>query len=123
MSDVEFQIAEDEYDAFIPGNYFQGGKNLHHPTKDKPMTGIERITQERLEQKTKHNHSIKKDYEQYPDYELVTLAEAILANEPSKAPDCFNDDFLNKLFSKSYEELLVIAAALIAAQIDVLNFE
>lgn len=86
-------------------------------------TGIELIAQERLEQKTKHNHSPKSDYEQYPDYELVILAQAILDANPDHAPDTFDAKFIKKVMEKSYVDRLIIAGALIAAEIDRTNFE
>lgn len=86
------------------------------------MTGIEKIAQERLEQKTKGNFTLKSDWEQYPDFELATLAGALLG-DITDAPDCFPDKLVKKLGSKSYEEKLIIAGALIAAEIDRLNFK
>lgn len=90
--------------------------------KTETMTGIEKIAQERLEQKTKGNHTLKSDWELYPDFELATLAGALLG-DITDAPDCFPDKLVKKLGSKSYEEKLVIAGALIAAEIDRLNFK
>lgn len=91
--------------------------------KEKKMTGIEKISLERLDQKVKHNHTIKSDYQQYPDFQLVSLVEAILSCNIDKAPDCFPDHMVNQILRKNYEQRLIIAGALIAAEIDRLNFE
>lgn len=117
MSDGQFQIPgkiDWENDPFF---------QLCPSDKLKSMTGIEKIAQERLEQKTKHRHSIKSDWQQYPDYQLAILAEALLSNNWDMALDEFPRDLISKLSAKSYEKRLVIAGALIAAEIDRLNFE
>lgn len=115
MSDGEFQMyrTADE----IETSWAEG------LSKTKPMTGIEKIAQERLEQKVKHNHTIKSDWEQYPDFELASLAEAVLAHDSRKAPDCFPSDMIEKIIAKGYHDRLIIAGALIAAEIDRLNFK
>lgn len=87
------------------------------------MTGIELIAQERLEHKVKHHKSIKSDYQLYPDYELSTLAQAVIDGNLDKAPDCFSGKWLELLMRKSYPDRLIVAGALIAAEIDRLNYE
>jgi len=87
------------------------------------MTGVEKIQHERVEQKIKHNHSIKSDWEQYPDFELCRLAEAVLQGGiDDYFPSNMDSSKWEKVMKKSYEERLVIAGALIAAEIDRLNF-
>lgn len=96
--------------------YLERKKNI------KGMTGLEKITQERLEQKIKHNHSVKSDWEQYPDFELAVIAEAVLTGNVGKIPANLEVPKYQKMIEKEYEQRLVIAGALIAAEIDRLNF-
>lgn len=112
MSDGDFQTI-----------IFPEGLEEWNGIKLKPMTGIEKIAQERREQKVTHGKTILGDYQQYPDFELATLAEAIIADDIGKVPDCFSTEAINKIWTKSYEQKLVIAGALLAAEIDRLNFK
>lgn len=128
MSDGEFQIWEeddgfDEMNGFIPGNYFQGGRNLHHPIKSKPMTGVELIAQERLEQKVKHGRNVKFDYENNTQEELASMAAALILQNPHFIPDEWDQTICSYMMRKSQKERLIIAGALIAAEIDRLNYK
>lgn len=110
MSDGEFQVPK------YPSEWIDS-------VKTKPMTGIEKIAQERLEQKIKHGRSIRSDYELNPDFELSDMAAALLTENYCRIPLHWNKEIVNKMMDKSYEERLIIAGALIAAEIDRLNFK
>lgn len=119
MSDGEFQTY-----GIHEGPIFPREEDfVFGPSKIESMTGVEKITKERLEQKVKHNKTIKNDYQLYPDFELATLAQSLITGNYNDAPDCFPTELIENLFEKCYEDRLVVAGALIAAQIDVLNFE
>lgn len=125
MSDGEFQVPEDylmwpnlsmkEQEVLSRLNWEQ--------LKRKPMTGIEKIAQERLEQKIKHGRTVKSDYELNADYQLVDAAIKLMQGGMHPEPDNWNVDIWNKMLSKGDEERLVIAGALIAAELDRLNFK
>lgn len=88
-------------------------------------TGIELISQERQEQLEKHQRTIRDDYKYNNDGELITGVEALLIDSPSWAdfPDHWNKKNVEHMISKPYIDRLVIAGALIAAEIDRLNYE
>jgi len=130
MSDGEFQIPE-ELRAWFPQWDEAEIKSRITPLeefiKQKPenMTGIEKIAQERLEQKIKHNHTIKNDFENYKKDELRQAARKLIhfhraSFEPPEGWDPAQWDIM---IQKSNEERLIIAGALIAAEIDRLNFK
>lgn len=87
-------------------------------------TGIELIAEERAEQVDKHGRTLGKDIAHNGQYQLA-LAASWLA-----VPDIFEDDAFehcppgwdknlwNKMLSKGYHDRLIIAGALIAAEID-----
>lgn len=115
--------------------------NSEQPAK----TGIELIAEERKEQIEKHNRSIEKDIELNGDYQLLNGASLLLHKWPEgrppkkgKHPNEAEDDSLDdvfrmlvpagwdkniwyKMFDKPYKERLIIAGALIAAEIDRIN--
>jgi hypothetical protein len=91
--------------------------------KSKRMTGIELITNERLEQKVKHGHSIRNDFENNMDGELAQAAAALLEGNISWMPENWDHDICKKMVEKPFEQRLVIAGALIAAEIDRLNYK
>ena len=85
------------------------------------MTGIELIAKERQEQIEKHGFTTHIDTNQNRDRELVTAAIALLQEHPSiiDFPESWLVNTLtHKMRNKSYGERLVIAGALIAAEID-----
>ena len=132
MSDALFQVRpEDEARINAVADYYmppdlksllERADNFLADKHKSKMTGVELIAQERLEQKTKHNHTIKSDWEQYPDFELAMIAEAVLTADIGRIPHNFEVPKYQKMVTKPYEERLVIAAALIAAEIDRLKF-
>lgn len=84
------------------------------------MTGVELIAKERKEQIEKHGWSSEHD-DQHKEDELIDVVTYILTWDRDYWPDDWEEDQLNKLAGKSYKEQLVVAGALIAAEIDRLN--
>ncbi len=96
----------------------------------KMKTGAELIARERQDQIEKHGYSLEYDAETHPNYELCWAAASLLCvpdNKPIADIDFivttklkkFNKGvFFKTLFKRSYKERLVIAAALLAAEID-----
>ena len=88
-------------------------------------TGIELIAAERQEQIGKHNRTIKYDVLQNPECELAYGAEKLCVPELDiynyNAPSGWDEVLWDKMTSKSYKERLIIAGALIAAEIDRVN--
>lgn len=84
-------------------------------------TGIELISQEREEQIVKHNYSIQEDVE-YNDGQQLPTAAMLLIEGGMKAeaicPSEWGKEKWIKMVNKSYKDRLVIAGALIAAEID-----
>lgn len=91
-------------------------------------TGIELIAEERLEQLTKHARTIERDAAENEDGQLAAGAEMLLAAEheegidPASYPDGWDKDICAHMLSKSYHDRLVIAGALIAAELDRINY-
>lgn len=96
------------------------------------MKGIELIAKEREEQIIKHGRTIEKDYALNSGTELSMAASAlIMFSDPDEddklemfghLPSNWSSNVSKKLINKSYKERLVIAGALIAAEIDRLNY-
>lgn len=97
-------------------------------------TGIELIAQERQEQIEKHGRTIESDVDQNRFHQLSDAA-AILCGIPTEllydeqpvpndyAPFKWDLAIFNKMRGKDYKDRLIIAGALIAAEIDRLNAE
>jgi hypothetical protein len=136
MSDGEFQnpyptesysmiimdFSQPETDQDI-ATFLKETREFIDQLKRNRMTGVEKIAQERLEQKIKHHRSVKSDYELNPDYQLATAAEAILAGNIDKMPPDWDMNQCQRFLSRPYEDRLIIAGALIAAEIDRLNYQ
>lgn len=88
-------------------------------------TGIELIAIERQEQIDKHGRTIKSDIETNKAYQL-TEAAAVLSTELFRSskkrfaamPDDWDDEVSLKMCRKNRKERLIIAGALIAAELD-----
>jgi hypothetical protein len=80
-------------------------------------TGIELIAKERAEQMNKHKRTIEKDRIENPNGELLQGAMALF-NEQRNFPKKWDFGICCKMNDKSYKERLIIAGALIAAEID-----
>jgi hypothetical protein len=88
------------------------------------MTGIALITKERKEQLYKHGISVSSDVSAHPDRELSQAARALLLKEPSIVDFPFTWRRIPKvhfMVRKTYKERLIIAGALIAAELDRIN--
>ena len=87
------------------------------------QTGIELIAAERQEQLEKHQRTVALDVEENDSYQLAIAAAKMLAY-PAETKDCnippqgWDVDLWKKMQSKSYIERLVIAGALICAELD-----
>lgn len=91
------------------------------------MNGVELIAKERKEQIEKHGYTIQEDKKYNGGYEfpLTKVASALsiddnrnrLAKETMK-PINWSQESWDKMMNKSYKERLIIAGALIAAEID-----
>lgn len=80
-------------------------------------TGIELIADERTEQIEKHGISIQDDVKNNKRSQLRNGATGIIA-KTNLRPSGWSEELWNKMTSKPYKERLIIAGALIAAEID-----
>lgn len=85
-------------------------------------TGIELIAQERQEQIEKHGRTIEKDVTFNECQQLCEGAIALLTTTKGWMPLDWDKATCEKMLSKTYKERLIIAGALIAAEIDRLQF-
>lgn len=92
-------------------------------------SGIELIAQERQEQLEKHWRTITSDVELNGDYQLATAAVRMLFTPEDKGFDLiqnfdifrplgWDDRIWRKMINKTYKERLIIAGALVAAELD-----
>jgi hypothetical protein len=87
-----------------------------------PKTGVDLIEQERQEQIEKHGRSVEQDVALNTKGQL-SVAAGILCQKTIPAnldliPTGWNVFIWNRMLSKPYKERLIIAGALIAAEID-----
>lgn len=89
-------------------------------------TGIELIAEERKEQIEKHGRTVGKDVEFNHQFQLSHAAAYLCAEDglelskdsEDSCPDEWSLDLWDKMMNKPYKERLIIAGALIAAEID-----
>lgn len=87
-------------------------------------TGIDLIAKERKEQIEKHGRTIEQDVMYNDNEQLAIGAEMLLAVEHEVGIDSesfpygWDKETCNYMLSKSYKERLIIAGALIAAELD-----
>jgi hypothetical protein len=86
-------------------------------------SGIQLITKERKEQIKKHNRSVEEDVLLNTRLQLPMGAVALIEkdwtfNGDKRTPEGWDFKIWNKMHNKSYKERLIIAGALIAAEID-----
>lgn len=90
-------------------------------------TGIELIAAERAEQIEKHGRTIKDDKVINAQHQLSTAASRLCNPYPKvedyPIPFRWESTLWQKMLQKSYKERLIIAGALIAAEIDRLQAE
>jgi hypothetical protein len=86
-------------------------------------SGIELIAEERQEQIEKHGRTIEKDVAENFGCKLSYAAQNLLSAPVKEEgfPIEWNKTICAKMAVKSYKERLIIAGALIAAEIDRLN--
>lgn len=87
----------------------------------KKLTGAELIAQERKEQIEKHGVTINQDIDYNNNEELRKGAVALLLDDGMMMPAIWDVKIVSKMCNKSYKERLIIAGALIAAEIDRIN--
>lgn len=87
-------------------------------------TGTQLITEERLEQIIKHGRTITKDVIENDNNQLSVGALMLLSVDYEEGidsesyPDGWDKDICLHMLNKPYKERLIIAGALIAAEID-----
>jgi predicted HTH transcriptional regulator len=89
------------------------------------MTGAELIAKERQEQIEKHGRTVQMDVDHNRAYQLAEAA-SVLTTEKFRStkhrfslmPDDWDDEISLKMCKKGRKERLIIAGALIAAEID-----
>ena len=96
-------------------------------------TGIELIAQERLEQIEKHGRTIEKDVANNANGELIMAARGLMIEDEefpigvaekarfSEFPADWDSILCRKMCAKSRKERLIIAGALIAAELDIIE--
>jgi hypothetical protein len=82
------------------------------------QTGIERIAKERQEQIEKHGYSTDHDTSVNGNGEIELAVIGLLKQEYGEFPADWNSESIHKMLDKPDIERLVIAGALIAAEID-----
>lgn len=89
-------------------------------------TGIELIALERQEQINKHGRSVEFDVEHNPNGELSCgagiLSQAFIPKNLPLIPNGWDERLWDKMLNKSYRKRLIIAGALIAAEIDRIQY-
>jgi hypothetical protein len=81
------------------------------------MTGVELIAKERTEQLKKHGWDAAHD-DNHKEEQLLSTALYALTEDVDYWPDDWCDDYMIKIAAKDPKERLVVAGALIAAEID-----
>lgn len=85
---------------------------------------IRTIAQERAEQIEKHGRTVEKDVNENMRHQLRNGAIRLIAEDAGKKqliPDGWGEARWFKMADKTYKDRLIIAGALIAAEIDVLQ--
>lgn len=81
-------------------------------------TGIELITEERTQQIMKHHRSIQDDAIENKGGKLLWGAKALIDNDYVLFPKEWDENICSHMIHKKQIERLIIAGALIAAEID-----
>lgn len=85
-------------------------------------TGIDLIIIERREQVQKHERTLDYDIMYNPDGALIMAAQYCTSLDPELYPGTWDKSFRNKISKKPLRERLVIAGALLAAELDRLYY-
>jgi hypothetical protein len=88
---------------------------------DTRKSGDELISEERAEQVLKHNRPIAYDLRANQNGELISMAGALIHDAFDMIPATWDQIIAKHMMAKTYVQRLVIAGALIAAEIDRLN--
>lgn len=95
------------------------------------MTGIELIAKERQEQIEKHGRTIESDVNCNNHYQLSQAASLLIgevliedyeASPSEMCPSEWDEGIWEKMCRKPYKDRLIIAGALIAAELDRIEF-
>jgi hypothetical protein len=123
---LEETISKNENNPQFDLEHVLRGGLLKREIKKIP-TGVELIAAERQEQISKHGYTIKFDIKTNTECQLAYAAERLCVPELDiynyQEPQGFSEELWNKLTSKPYMDRLIIAGALIAAEIDRLQGE
>lgn len=89
------------------------------------MNGIELIAQERAEQIEKHGRTVQRDVEENRFNQLIDAVIMLLQTNRFKMglPSFWDGKIWKHMIEKPYKDRLIIAGALIAAEIDRLQAE
>lgn len=95
--------------------------------KPKKLSGVELISKERQHQIDKHGftaeHHALNSEKWYSKNQLMEASVKIGAPVPyNSAPENWDEEWFKKLCDKPYKDRLIIAGALIAAELDRLNY-
>jgi hypothetical protein len=90
---------------------------------DTRKSGDELIAEERMDQVINKGHTILMDIANNGNNELIMMADALIHHKYSMAPDNWDRGVVEHMMGKTYVQRLVIAGALIAAEIDRLNLQ
>lgn len=90
------------------------------------MTGIKLIAKERTEQIHKHGRTIERDLLENQHTQLLFASRVMLKNSPqsffeNEVPIGWSPEIWDHMLSKSLKERMIIAGALIAAELDRMN--
>ena len=111
MSDGDFQVP----DGLMPCIE----KHFHYPMS---TLGTHLINHERIRQINYKKRTIEDDYKLNADYQLVDAAIKLLKGRQHESPEGWDSEMWNKMLAKDDYKRLAIAGALIAAEIDRLNY-
>lgn len=84
-------------------------------------SGVELIADERREQIEKHGYDLTHDLEHEADGQLIVAAQAAILGNDAAFPAGWELVAVQKICDKPVKERLIIAGALIAAELDRLN--
>lgn len=87
----------------------------------KRKTGVELIAEERHEQLVKHEYTVESDRATNTRGQLASAAAALITEDLSFVPKDWNEELVDYMVTKGYLDRLIIAGALIAAEIDRIN--
>ncbi len=114
MSDGDFQVPEYmlQVQQFLPPQEIRILSTI----------GVQLIDHERIKQVNYKKITVEDDYKLNADFQLVDAAIKLLKGGQHSAPEGWDEDRWSKMLNESDERRLVIAGALIAAEIDRLNY-